>query len=141
MLPAKSLIRAGLKPTAESDRWYFPASYTPWILEKLVTRKDDKFGIVWGPEERVSRQEALWMKTNWAARYSGDERDLGTIEPGKLADLVVLDKDYMAVPEDDISKIQVLQTLIGGKVVYDASRDQVPRPGEDLPSVADITEM
>ena len=141
MLPAKSLIRAGLKPTAESDRWYFPASYPPWILEKLVTRKDDKFGVVWGPEERVSRQEALWMKTNWAARYSGDETDLGTIEPGKLADLVVLDKDYMNVPEDDISKIQVLQTLIGGKVVYDASRGQLPRPGEDLPSVSDIADM
>ncbi len=79
------------------------------------------------------------MKTNWAARYSGDENDLGTIEPGKLADLVVLDKDYMTVPEDDISNLQILTTVIGGKVVYDADRDgRLPRPGENLPGIADM---
>ena len=141
MLPAKSLIEAGFKPTSESDRWYYPASYPLWILEKLVTRKDDKFGVVWGPQETVSRQEALWMKTNWAARYSGDENDLGTVEPGKLADLVVLDQDYMSVPEDDISTIQVLMTVIGGKVIYDADRDgRLPRPGENLPGLSGLAD-
>jgi len=135
MLPAKSLIAAGFKPTSESDRWYYPASYPLWLLEKLITRKDDKFGVVWGSEERVNRREALWMKTNWAARYTGDERELGTLEPGKLADLVVLDKDYMSVPEDDISEIRVVMTVIGGKVVFDASRDQrvLPMIPSDMP--------
>ncbi len=129
MLPAKSLIRAGLKPTSESDSAIYPKSYPLWLLEKLVTRKDDKLGIVWGPNERVTRQEALWMKTNWAAAYTADQKDLGSLEPGKQADLVVLDKDYMTVPEDDISEIKVLMTLIGGKLIYDASRDNIPIPG------------
>ena len=129
MLPAKSLIRAGLKPTSEADTGTYPRSYPLWHMEKLVTRKDEKFGVVWGPNERVTRQEALWMRTNWAAAYTGDEQDLGTIEPGKLADLVVLDKDYMTVPEDDISEIEVVMTILNGKVIYDASRDHISFPG------------
>jgi predicted amidohydrolase YtcJ len=58
------------------------------------------------------------MKTNWAARYSGDEKDLGTLEAGKQADLVVLSGDYMTVPEDRISDIKVLLTMIGGRIVH-----------------------
>lgn len=118
MLPAKSLIKAGFKPTSESDRWDYPSSYPLYLLERLVTRKEEGRDAVWGPEERVTRQEALWMKTNWAAYYTGDEKDLGTIEPGKLADLVVLDKDYMSVPEDQISDIKVVLTMIAGKTVH-----------------------
>jgi hypothetical protein len=136
MLPVKSLIKAGFHPTSESDRWYYPASYPFWILEKLTTRKDDKFGQVWGPDERVTRQEALWMKTNWAAAYTGDQKDLGSIEPGKLADLVIIDKDYMTIPDESIHSIQVEMTIIGGKVIFDASKGRPPFPGADLPSVA-----
>lgn len=129
MLPAKSMIEAGLKPASEADRWYWPVSSPLWAMEKLITRKDDRFGRVWGTEERVNRQEALWMRTNWAARYFGIEgKEYGVIEPGRWADLVVLGQDYMTVPEDDISEIPIRMTVIGGKVVYDANRDQVPRP-------------
>ncbi len=58
------------------------------------------------------------MKTIWAAAYVGDEKKLGSIEPGKLADLVVLDGDYMSVPEDQISELEVILTIVGGKSVY-----------------------
>ncbi|MEE8076138.1 MAG: amidohydrolase family protein [Candidatus Binatia bacterium] len=118
MLPAKSLIKAGFKPTSESDRWEYPSSSPLYILERLITRKEEGRDFVWGPDERVTRQEALWMKTNWAAYYSGEEELLGTIEPGKLADLVVLDKDYLTVPADEISEIKVLMTMIGAKVIF-----------------------
>jgi len=87
-------------------------------LERLITRKEEGRDSVRGPDERVTRQEALWMKTNWAAYYSGEEELLGTIEPGKLADLVVLDKDYLTVPADEISEIKVLMTMIGAKVIF-----------------------
>ena len=104
-----------------------------------MTRKDDLYKIVWGQSERVTRKEALWMRTNWAARYFGLEaKELGTIEPGKLADLVVLGQDYLSVPEDDISEIPVLMTIIGGRIVYDASRDKVDRAV--LPPGMTITE-
>ena len=67
----------------------------------------------------MSREEALWMKTNWAAYYTGDEKVLGTIEPGKLADLVVIEGDYTTVPEDDISEMPIVMTVVGGKVVHE----------------------
>ena len=49
----------------------------------------------------------------------GEEDRLGSIEVGKLADLVVVDKDYLTIPEDDISEIRTLMTVVGGKVVYE----------------------
>lgn len=121
MTPVKSLIARGMKPVLEAD---IEGDYSAplWLMEKLITRTDEK-GRVWGPQEKVSRQEALWMKTNWAARYSGDEEQLGTIEPGKLADLVVLGGDFMTVAEDQISELPIVFTFVGGKVVYDLAKD------------------
>ena len=55
-----------------------------------MTRKDAE-GRVWNADEKITRREALYMATNWAADYTGDEKILGTIEPGKLANLVVID--------------------------------------------------
>src|SRR3989338_3714580 len=49
MLPAKSLIQAGLRPTSESDRWDYPSSYPLYILERLITRKEEGRDTVWGP--------------------------------------------------------------------------------------------
>jgi len=59
------------------------------------------------------------MYTSWAAAYSGDEELLGSIEKGKLADFVVLGKDYLTVPEMEISDIPVLMTVVDGRVVYE----------------------
>ena len=86
---------------------------------KAITHKGDKDGRVWNPDERVTRQEALWMSTNWSAETVGDGDKLGSIEPGKLADLVVLERDYMTVPEDEISDIAIEMTIVGGKVVFE----------------------
>jgi hypothetical protein len=58
------------------------------------------------------------MYTNWAAYYTGDEKWLGTLEPGKLADLVVIDGDYLRVPDEQISDLRILMTLVNGKAVY-----------------------
>jgi len=110
---AKSLIEAGLKPMLEGG------GSTPLEdLQLFITRKGQE-GRIWGPAERVSRQEALWMKTAWAARYTEEEDKLGTIEAGKLADFVVLGGDYLTVPEDAIYKIPVLMTVVGGKVMFE----------------------
>ena len=122
MSPVKSIIEMGLKPVVEGDN-------SLWQIEKLITRKDEK-GTVWGPQEKVSRQQALWMRTNWAARYTSDEETLGTVEVGKLADLIVFGGDYMTWPADEISELPVLLTIVDGRVVYDRQKDGVvPRPG------------
>jgi hypothetical protein len=118
MMPVKTYIKLGMKPSGGGDIDGRPYRDPLWVIEKFVTRKDEK-GRVWNPTEKVTRQEGLWMMTNWAAYNRGDEKKMGTIEAGKLADLVVLDADYMAVPEDDISKIPVVMTVVGGKVVYE----------------------
>lgn len=126
MTPVKSLIKLGIKPVAEADILQEPYSDPLWNIEKFITRTDEK-GRIWSPDERISRQEALYMYTLWAARYHWDEKILGSIEAGKLADLAVLDRDYMTVPENEIAKIPIYLTVVGGKIVY--------RQGDVLPSL------
>ena len=69
------------------------------------------------PEELPSRAEALRMYTMNGAWMSFDEADRGSLEPNKLADLAVLDRDYMTIPVEDVGNIQSLLTVVGGKVV------------------------
>ena len=84
-----------------------------------VRRKDDVYQRVWGAAEALSRQEAIWAGSIWAAEQICEGDELGTIEPGKEADLLVIDKDYMTIPADDFETIQVLLTMVGGKVVHE----------------------
>ena len=70
---------------------------------------------------QVSRVEALRMYTTGAAYYAFDDRDLGSFEVGKYADLAVLSEDYLTVPDDRIRRIESVLTLVGGTVVHAAS--------------------
>jgi hypothetical protein len=117
MMPTKSLIAAGVMPVAESDSRP-PRSNPLWVIKNFVTRKD-KQGKIWNANEKISRREALYMYTLWSARYTGEQNKLGSIEPGKLADLAVLAGDYMTFPEDELDKLRVLLTLVGGKAVHE----------------------
>jgi predicted amidohydrolase YtcJ len=72
-------------------------------------------------EELPSRAAALRMYTLNGAWMSFDETDRGSLEPNKLADLAVLDRDYLTIPVEDVAKIQSLLTLVGGKAVYVAA--------------------
>lgn len=72
----------------------------------------------WYPEEKMTRAEALKSFTIWAA-YGQFEEDLkGSLKAGKLADFVVIDRDYMSCPESEIKDINALMTVLGGEVVY-----------------------
>jgi predicted amidohydrolase YtcJ len=83
----------------------------------MVTRKDPN-GNIYGSAEAITREQALRLYSSAASRYNFDEARKGTIEPGKLADIVVLSADYAAVPEEQIKDIKVDLTLVGGKVVF-----------------------
>ena len=72
----------------------------------------------WYPEEKMTREEALKSYTIWAAYAAFEEKIKGSIQSGKLADFVVIDRDYMSCGESEIKDIRALQTVIGGKVVY-----------------------
>lgn len=72
----------------------------------------------WYPEQKVTREEALKAFTIWAAYGQFEEDVKGSLEAGKLADFVVIDRDYMTCPEGEIKDIQALMTVSGGEVVY-----------------------
>ncbi len=67
----------------------------------------------------VSREEALIAHTRSNAYLLFKEDDIGSLEPGKFADLVVLDRDYMSIPADDIFDTEAVMTMVGGRIVYD----------------------
>jgi predicted amidohydrolase YtcJ len=86
----------------------------------MLARRDGVTGHVFGlPGQKLTRHEALRLYTHNAARAAFWEHRIGSLEAGKLADLVVLSDDIMTMPEDDIRKARVLATLLGGKVVHD----------------------
>ena len=89
-------------------------------LYVMVTRKDPR-GRVYGADQALTREQALRLYTNAGPYYTYEEKKKGSIEPGKFADMVVLSADYLSVPEEQIKEIKPLQTIVDGKVVYDAS--------------------
>jgi len=97
------------------------------IWETLV-RVDGRTGrSLLTPEKTVTRQEAIQIHTINGARLLQCEHRLGSIEAGKLADFVVLDKDILTAPVDDIRQTQVVMTAVGGKLLYDARQAVRPR--------------
>ncbi|MBN1422158.1 MAG: amidohydrolase family protein, partial [Planctomycetes bacterium] len=71
------------------------------------------------PEEALTREQALRLYTINCAYLEFTEKDKGTLEPGKLADFIVIDRDYLACPVDEIRAIRVVRTYVGGKVVFE----------------------
>ena len=70
--------------------------------------------------QTISREDALIAHTRANALLVFQENNLGSIQPGKLADLVVLDRDYLTIPADEIKEIQPVLTMVGGRIVHDA---------------------
>jgi predicted amidohydrolase YtcJ len=97
------------------------ASYNPFTTLKWLLVDSKKNGAApRGPEQTPTREDALRAYTIGSAWFSFDETKRGSLEPGKLADLAVLSKDYMTVPLDQIESIESLLTMVGGKIVYAA---------------------
>jgi predicted amidohydrolase YtcJ len=73
------------------------------------------------PAHTISREDALIAYTRRNAYFVFQEENLGSIQPGKFADLLVLDRDYLTVPADQIKDIKPVMTVVGGRIVYDAN--------------------
>ena len=86
-----------------------------------VTRatSDGKNPGGWVPEEKISLDDAIKGYTTGGAYAEFAEKDKGTIQSGKLADIIVLDKDLFKVPADDLLDVKVVLTIVGGKIVHD----------------------
>ncbi len=97
------------------------ASYNPFTTLKWLLVDSKNTGAVHrGPEQSPTREDALRAYTIGSAWFSFDENKRGSLEPGKLADLAVLSKDYMTAPLDELESIESLMTMVGGKIVYAA---------------------
>ena len=118
MFPVRSFLDAGIKVTQASD--YPPGPFEPMMaLQSSVTRIDMN-GNLWGARQRVSVEEALLVGTLHGAYASFEENLKGSIEPGKLADLVVLEQDPTQVDPLSIVDIPIQRTMVGGRWVYEA---------------------
>ena len=94
--------------------------YDPFLgLYNMVTCRA-RDGVAYHPEQAVSREEALLCYTRYAAYASFDEDHYGSLEVGKCADFLVLDRDYFTCAEEEIADIRPTLTVVGGKVVYRA---------------------
>ncbi|MBI4442928.1 MAG: amidohydrolase family protein [Acidobacteria bacterium] len=116
LMPVKSYIDAGMRPTIHFE---FPGAKESlfWALSIFINRRMDN-GQVAMPEESIDRVQALKLATVWAAEYVDNENKIGSLEKGKLADFIVIDKDFFTIPEEEIGNIKNLMTVVGGKVVY-----------------------
>lgn len=115
-VPTKAMIEGGLRPAWEIDthRITSKSGNAFWYLEKLITREID--GRVFGAHNRVDRLTALLTATRWAAEYVLREQELGTIEEGKIADLVILDKDFLSVSDNEIHTLRPEMVMVDGEV-------------------------
>jgi predicted amidohydrolase YtcJ len=113
--PVKMYLGANLPVSSGTDAPVVP--YPPlWTLYHFVTRDTITGGVI-GADQRVTRQQALRMATINNAWLNMEERIKGSIEPGKLADLVILNEDPLTCPEPRLRDAKVLMTMVGGKVV------------------------
>jgi predicted amidohydrolase YtcJ len=86
-------------------------------MDAMVTRQTDR-GAMLMPEERISRKAALKQYTINGAYAIFAENLKGSIEASKLADLVVISKDHLTCPAEEIKEIRTQLTMVGGKIVY-----------------------
>jgi predicted amidohydrolase YtcJ len=126
--PIDRIRKMGLKLAGGTDG-NRASSHNPWVgIEWLVTGKTMGGTKLQADRNLLDRTEALRLYSASGAWFTGEEEKKGTLEPGKWADLAILSDDYMSVPENRISQISSVLTMIGGKIVYGAGRYEALAP-------------
>ncbi|WP_441278121.1 amidohydrolase [Tardiphaga sp. 172_B4_N1_3] len=117
-VPTRTLIeKMGLENLGAGTD--FPVNpLNPFLTMYIMVTRKDPAGQVYGASEAIGREQALRLYTSAASRYMFEETRKGTLEAGKLADLVVLSADFMTVPDEQIKDITADMTMVGGKIVF-----------------------
>lgn len=116
----RSLLTAGVRLAFGSDWFVAPPTPVEGIYAAVTRRTlDGENPDGWIPEQKISVEDALRVYTINAAYASFEEDIKGSLEPGKLADFVIIDRDLTTIPPEQIKDARVLITVIGGQVVFD----------------------
>jgi predicted amidohydrolase YtcJ len=119
--PFRTIVDHGIQAGIHGDGVHI-APLNPWLHIYYATTGINSFGDQVNPGQHLTRAEALRLFTRNNSWFLRMEEKIGSIEPGKLADLAVLDRDYFAVPDAEIKKIRSVLTIVNGKIVHDASQ-------------------
>ena len=114
--PRKMVNDAGIMNSFEIDR---PLPHKVFFfVTKGMNRFNDRANQVYGASQKTDRIVQLKALTTWGGFYLMRDKKLGTLDPGSYADFLVLDRDFLTIPEADIPKIDVMMTVGGGKAVH-----------------------
>jgi predicted amidohydrolase YtcJ len=100
-------------PLQSTNPWH------PWLAIQTTLTRATEAGLVLVPDEKLTREQALRLYTINNAYLHREEKEKGSLEPGKLADFIVIDRDYLTCPVETIRDTRVLTTVVGGKVVFE----------------------
>jgi predicted amidohydrolase YtcJ len=115
----KTLISHGFHPAGGVDTIGTQNFATcPLFSIERAVRRDTKYGAIVQPEEAISVMDGIRMYTIWSAYANFLEKKLGSIEVGKLADLVVLHSDPLTTPIERLSEVPIDMTVLDGKIAY-----------------------
>jgi predicted amidohydrolase YtcJ len=116
--PLRDSIDAGLRPTNHTDFVVAPLDqmFMLWSAVNRISRSGKEIG----PDQRISPLEGLKAMTIWAAEQYGEQGSKGSLEAGKLADLVILDKNPLKADPMAIKDIKVVETIKEGQTIYKA---------------------
>jgi predicted amidohydrolase YtcJ len=116
-IPIRTLLDEGIMTGGGTDAPVLPAN--PFVSMWWMVARDTLAGETLGPEQAITREEALRLYTIDSAYTQFAEEETGSIEVGKLADLVVLSEDILTVPDENIRDIEAQMTLLDGGIVYE----------------------
>jgi hypothetical protein len=117
--PFRMVSESGIQNGIHMDGVHI-APLTPWFALYYATTGVNALGVLINDGQQISRREALRLYTRENAWHLNMEDRIGTIETGKLADLVVLDKDYFTATDEELKRIRPVLTVVGGRIVHDA---------------------
>lgn len=116
--PFRMILDNGIHVGFSSDGMQI-APMNPWVHMYYATTGLNARQVPINAAQKITRHEALKLYTANNGWFLREEDQLGTIEPGKLADLVVLNQDYFAVPDEGLKKIRSIMTVVGGRIAHD----------------------
>jgi predicted amidohydrolase YtcJ len=117
--PFRTILDHGIKAGMHLDGVHI-APLNPWFGVYYASTGRNALGNVINVGQQITRDEAVRLYTRENAWFLNMEDKLGTLEVGKLGDLVVLDRDYRTVSDDDLKRIRPVLTAVGGQIVHDA---------------------